>query len=241
MAPQLLPVKKALTTGDADFADPVAVRVWDWPVRIVHWAMVLLLVALLTTAKIGGDAMEWHMRAGETMLALVLFRVSWGFAGSRYARFSSFVRGPRAVIAYTRSVLVPPRELHVGHNPLGGWMVIALLLALLFQAGTGLFTNDDVLTEGPLVRLITKDLSDTITGFHHRNAWIVIALATAHIGAVLFYLVALKENLIKPMLRGARTLPSTHAAPAGDGASNVRASVLFAACAAAVWLLVTLR
>ena len=227
-----------MKSGAADFADPVAVRVWDWPVRIVHWAMALLLVTLLTTAKIGGDAMEWHMRAGEAMLALVLFRVLWGFTGSRYARFSSFVRGPHAVIAYARSILVPPHELHVGHNPLGGWMVIALLLALLFQTGTGLFTNDDVLTEGPLVRLITKNLSDTITGFHHRNAWIVVALAIAHIGAVLFYLFALKENLIKPMLHGAKTLPAAGAI-AGADANNARAAVLFAACAAAVWWVVT--
>jgi cytochrome b len=229
-----------MTTDAADFADPIAVRVWDWPVRIVHWSMVLLLITLLTTAKIGGDAMEWHMRAGETMLALVLFRVIWGFTGSRYARFTSFVRGPRAVIAYARSIVGPPHEVHAGHNPLGGWMVIGLLLALLAQTGTGLFTNDDVLTEGPLARLITKDLSDTITGFHHRNAWIVIALATAHIGAVLFYLIALKENLIQPMLHGAKTLPATHAI-AGADANNVKALVLFATCAAAVWLLVTMR
>jgi len=221
--------------------DPVATRVWDWPVRLVHWAMVLLLVTLLTTAKIGGDAMEWHMRAGEAMLALVLFRVTWGFAGSRHARFTSFVRGPRAVISYARSILRPPHELHIGHNPLGGWMVIALLLALLFQTGTGLFTNDDVLTEGPLVRLITKDLSDTITGLHHRNAWIVIALATAHIGAVLFYLIALKENLIKPMVHGTKTLPVAHAVVAVDTANNIKATGLFVACATAVWLLVTLR
>jgi cytochrome b len=224
----------------AGLEDPVAVRVWDWPVRIVHWAMVLLLIILLTTAWIGGDAMTWHMRAGETMLALALFRVVWGFVGSRYARFSSFVRGPRAVIAYTRSILAPSRELHVGHNPLGGWMVVALLLALLFQTGTGLFTNDDVLTDGPLVRLITKDLSDTLSSLHRRNAWIVGLLACAHIAAVVFYLVALKENLIKPMLHGAKTLPAVHAATAREEAGSVKAVALMALCAAVVWMIMTL-
>jgi cytochrome b len=230
---------KAMTTEAVVSADPVATRVWDWPVRIVHWTMVLLLIALLTTAWIGGDAMEWHMRAGETMLALVLFRIIWGFAGTRYARFASFVRGPRAVVAYARSMFRPPHEVHVGHNPLGGWMVIALLIALLLQTGAGLFTNDDVLTEGPLVRFISKDLSDTISSFHRWNAWAVIALALAHIGAVLFYLFALRENLIKPMLHGSKTLPATYAAAAGNGANSVKAAVLFAACAAAVWWLVT--
>jgi cytochrome b len=219
--------------------DAVITRVWDWPVRLVHWAMVILLIVLLTTAKIGGDAMTWHMRAGEAMMALVLFRVVWGFAGSRYARFASFVRGPRAVMAYARSLTKPPHELHVGHNPLGGWMVIALLLALLFQTGTGLFTNDDVLTEGPLARLISKDLSDTISSFHRLNVWIVVTLACAHIGAVLFYLFALKENLIKPMLHGAKALPSANVVADRDGASSIKALVLFAACAAAVWWIVT--
>jgi cytochrome b len=230
-------------TTDASLADPVAVRVWDWPVRLVHWAMVLLLIALLTTAKIGGDAMVWHMRAGEAMLTLVAFRIIWGFAGSPYARFSSFVRGPRAVISYARSIFAPPHEVHAGHNPLGGWMVIALLLALLFQTGTGLFTNDDVLTDGPLVRLISKDLSDAISSLHRKNAWVVGGLALAHIGAVLFYLIALKENLISPMLHGAKALPATHARNRPDGGAGAgsvtKAMIWFAACAAAVAWLVT--
>ncbi len=226
-------------TGMTRIADPVAVRVWDWPVRIVHWAMVLLLITLLMTAWIGGDAMTWHMRAGEAMLTLVLFRVVWGFVGTRYARFSSFLRGPRTVIAYARSILTPPREPHIGHNPLGGWMVIALLLALLFQTATGLFTNDDVLTDGPLVRLITKDLSDTLSSLHRRNAWIVGLLACAHIAAVVFYLLVLKENLIKPMLHGAKSLPAAHAAMAHEEHGSVKAVVLLALCAVVVWLIVT--
>jgi cytochrome b len=230
-----------MTTEATATIDPVVTRVWDWPVRIVHWAMVLLLVALLTTAKIGGEAMTWHMRAGEAMLALVLFRLVWGFSGSYHARFTSFLRGPRAVFSYARSVMRPPHEVHIGHNPLGGWMVIALLLALLFQTSTGLFTNDDVLTEGPLVRLIGKDLSDTISSFHRRNAWIVIALASAHIGAVLFYLVALKENLIHPMVHGTKTVPAAQANASHASANNVKAAIWFAACAAAVVWIVTRR
>lgn len=216
----------------------VSVRVWDWPVRVVHWAMAVLLVVLVTTAKIGGNAMEWHVRAGETMLTLVLFRVVWGFTGSRHARFSSFLRGPGAVTRYARSLSRPPHEVHVGHNPLGGWMVIALLAALLVQAGTGLFSNDDVLTDGPMVRFISKDLSDAISGFHIKNAWVVVALASIHIVAVLYYLMALKENLIAPMLHGSKTMP----APADTDDTPMRhakAVALLAACAIAVWLLVT--
>lgn len=217
-------------------------RVWDAPVRLTHWAMVLLLVVLVATALIGGDAMDWHMRAGEAMLALVIFRIVWGFVGSPYARFSSFVRGPGKAIAYARSLLRPPRQFHIGHNPLGGWMVIVLLLALLVQASTGLFSNDDVLTEGPLVRFISKDLSDAISSIHRKNAWFVVGLACFHIAAVLFYLTALRENLIRPMIAGAKDVPSAYVTAAHDGASrNALAAVLFAVCACAVWFLVTRR
>ena len=77
----------------------IEVPVWDWPVRVVHWAMVLLVVVSLTTGLIGNEMLVWHMRSGETLLALVLFRVIWGFVGSPNARFASFVRGPAAVFA----------------------------------------------------------------------------------------------------------------------------------------------
>jgi len=124
---------------------------------------------------------------------------------------------------------------------LGGWMVIALLLLLLVQAGTGLFSNDDVLTDGPLVRFISKDLSDTISGFHIKNAWVIVTLACAHIGAVLFYLLALKENLIAPMVHGSKRLPATHASAGADRAGSAKASALLALCGLAVWWLVTRR
>lgn len=221
--------------------DGTNVRVWDWPVRAVHWAMVILLVMLVVTAKIGGNAMEWHMRAGETMLALVLFRITWGFAGSRHARFAGFLRGPAAVGSYARSLLRSPHEFHVGHNPLGGWMVIAILVALLVQTATGLFSNDDVLTEGPLVRLITKDLSDSISSFHRKNAWFVVTLACVHIAAVLFYWFAFNENLTKAMFSGARVLPGLNATPGDGPAQHSKAIALLAVCALAVWFVVTRR
>jgi len=126
------------------------IEVWDLPARIVHWAMVVCLVASIVTVKIGGNAMDWHVRSGIAMLILVLFRVLWGFVGTRYARFTGFVRGPSAALEYARSIVSPPHPIHVGHNPLGGWMVILLLAALLVQAGTGLFSNDDIATDGPL-------------------------------------------------------------------------------------------
>jgi cytochrome b len=218
---------------------PVVTRVWDLPVRIVHWLMVALLIILVATAKIGGDAIDWHIRAGETMLTLVLFRILWGFLGSHHARFASFVRGPRVVLAYTRSLLRPPHAAFVGHNPLGGWMVLLLLGALLVQASTGLFSNDDIATEAPLARFISKDLSDVISTFHRLDAWFVLALAGLHVAATLFYLIRFKENLIGPMIDGVKQLPGASVDVGRGGTTLARAVGLFALCALAVWLLVT--
>ncbi len=218
-----------------DVADRVAVKVWDWPVRLVHWAIVMLVVILIATGLIGNEALAWHMRAGGTLLALVIFRIVWGFIGSGNARFASFVRGPGAVLAYLRSLVRPPHEIHATHNPIGGWMVVALLLAMLFQAGAGLFTNDDILNDGPLVKLISKDLSDSISSWHRRGWWVVAGLAVAHILAVLSYYLVLKDNLVYPMVSGEKILPSGAANPAAGVASTGKALVVLALCGALVW------
>ena len=224
---------RGLATGHA-----IDVPIWDWPVRFVHWTIALLVAVLLATGKAGGDWLVWHMRAGEAVLALVLFRIVWGFVGSHHARFASFVRGPRAVLAYARSLSRSPHAPYTGHNPLGGWMIVLLLVALLVQAGLGLFTNDDVLNEGPLVRYISKALSDQLASLHRRNAWIVVALASAHIVAVFGYLVAFRVNLIKPMFTGRKELPAAQQQEAAGATASGMAIALLLACALAVWLLV---
>ena len=125
------------------------------------------------------------MRAGYGVLAMVLFRILWGFAGTRHARFASFVHGPRTAIRYARSFARRAPQATVGHNPLGGWSVIALLLALLVQAGTGLFANDDVLMEGPSGQVHQRGLSDRITDhLHHLNVWVIGILVGTHVAAV---------------------------------------------------------
>lgn len=168
------------------------------------------------------------------MLTLVLFRILWGFFGSRHARFSRFTRGSGTVLAYTRSLLRPVHPQFAGHNPLGGWMVLLLLFALLLQASLGLFSNDDIATEGPLVRFISEDMSDAISSLHRRNAWLVITLATVHIGAALFYLIRFRENLIQPMIDGVKRVAGTLPDAANGNASLVKALALFALCAMAV-------
>jgi cytochrome b len=211
------------------------VAVWDWPVRVVHWSIAMLVAAMVATGLIGNEALVWHMRLGQVLLALVIFRILWGFAGSTNARFATFVRGPRAVIEYARSLIRPPHHAHATHNPLGGWMVVALLLVLLAQTTTGLFTNDDVLSEGPLVKFISKDRSDWIGTWHRRGWWLLVALACMHILAVIAYLAHFGENLVRPMVSGAKVLPMPLHRPQDATASTPRALAMLALSALVVW------
>lgn len=208
--------------------------VWDIPVRVFHWALVLLIAFSWLSGEM--EWMEWHMYSGYTVLALVLFRVIWGFVGSTHARFGDFLYGPGAVIAYIRTLPSRTAAKFAGHNPLGGLSVVLILLCVLVQTGTGLFANDDILTEGPLYKHVSKELSDWLTTIHKYNFNVLLALIGVHVAAVLYYLLWKSENLIKPMFTGRKHLP------AGMDAATMRgtglAVVLLAACAAGVWFLV---
>ena len=148
--------------------------------------------------------MKYHEWSGLAILVLVLFRILWGFVGGQESRFKSFVKGPSAVYRYARTMFQRDSDGHLGHNPLGGWSVLLLLTSLLVQAGTGLFANDDILTEGPLFNLVSKDTSDWLTGIHHINKIILAGLISIHIGAILFYFFYKKKNLIYPMVSGSK-------------------------------------
>jgi cytochrome b len=131
-------------------------------------------------------------------------------------------------------------EQHLGHNPAGAWSVILMLLALLAQAATGLFANDDISTEGPLAKLVSKALSDRITGLHHLNLWLLFALIGLHLSAIAFYFFHKRDNLVKPMLTGFKD-----AGTGADGAAQKPgpvwlAALLLAACAGCVYLLIKL-
>ena len=212
-----------------------SVRVWDAPTRLSHWLLVGLVIFSLITGNIGISAMRYHEWSGFAILVLVGFRLVWGLIGGRYSQFSSFARGPATVIRYALSLRGKGYNPHIGHNPLGGWSIIAMMLLLLIQVGTGLFANDDILTEGPLYYLVSKETSDWLTGVHHLNLRILMILVAIHICAVIFYLVAKRENLIKPMITGNKLwhqpLDSTRDHP-------LRAFILVAAIAVIAYLLI---
>lgn len=206
------------------------VPTWDLPVRVFHWALSLLVISQLVTATLGGNAMQFHAFGGYAILALVLFRILWGFLGGSHARFSDFVRGPRPVIRYAKSILKDPHPSHRGHNPLGGWSVLAMLGSLLVQGATGLFANDDVMMEGPLAKHVSDRTSEIATAIHDVNAAVLLSLVAIHIAAVLFYLLAKKENLIAPMITG-RKQSATADEPARYG--NLWLAALLLGCSAA--------
>jgi len=161
------------------------VYVWDVPLRLFHWSLLAAVATSLFTAEFG--PMSVHLISGHVVLALLAFRLVWGVAGGRHARFASFVKGPGAVIAYARKLKSGMPAAHPGHNPMGGWSVLAMIAALCVQAASGLYANDDILTEGPLADTVSKSTSDFLTYIHHLSSNAVYALIVLHLAAVAFY------------------------------------------------------
>ncbi len=212
------------------------VLVWDLPTRLFHWMLVGFVILSFVTGHIGGNAMSLHMLSGYVILSLLLFRLMWGGIGGKTARFSAFVRGPREVFRYASHLLKNNGQKYLGHNPMGGWSIIALLATLLLQVITGLFANDDIFTEGPLYAWVSKDASDSLTVLHEVNQGVIIALVSLHILAVLFYLVYKKENLITPMITGSKQWPEELESPAPGKIAH--ALIAMGLAALAVFLLV---
>lgn len=212
------------------------VLVWDSPVRLFHWALAALVVFSYVTGKVGGAWLEWHMRSGYAILALLLFRLAWGFAGSDTARFASFLRGPRAAAHYLRSILAGAPERMPGHNPLGGWAVLAMLAALLLQSTSGLFVDDEIATRGPLAVKASEATVSRMSAFHSYNEWVLVALVAVHVAAIALYHFAFRMNLAGPMLTGHMELPGSLQPPRHRPAWL--AAVLMAAAGAFVYWLV---
>lgn len=212
------------------------VRVWDLPTRLFHWALVVLVVTSFVTAKVGGNAMTWHMYSGYAILALLIFRIAWGFVGGRHSRFASFVKGPAAVAGYLRTLFDRAAPHHPGHNPLGGWSVMLMLLALSTQAATGLFASDDIATEGPLAAKVSAATVALCTRIHHWNESVLIALVSLHVAAIVFYALHKRQDLVRPMVTGHAAVEGAAEDPADRTAL---AAVLAAAAGALVYWLVS--
>jgi len=215
------------------------IRVWDLPTRLFHWILALCIVLGIIFVKIGGNAMQWHAYCGYLALTLVLFRIIWGFAGSWHVRFANFVPSPKRLVAYLKGETAGG----LGHNPLGALSVIALLLAVLLQASTGLFADDDIFFLGPLTKYVSNATVAFLTSIHRFNQYIIMALVVLHIGAILFYQIYKKESLVGPMITGDKKILVTNEVSVSTesidtGKQRLAALVIFVAVGVGLYYLI---
>jgi cytochrome b len=192
-----------------DAASPSAgpTRVWDRPTRIVHWLLVVAVAGCWWTAE--HDQMQVHRQLGYLALGLLLFRLYWGFVGGSTARFSAFLKGPRAIFDYLRTLPKRTPSALIGHSPLGALSVAALIAALIVEVIAGLFSVDvDGIESGPFSFMVSFDQGRAAAQIHHLAFNALLGLIGLHLAAIAFYLIYKRDNLIGAMITGRRRLPS---------------------------------
>jgi len=214
--------------------DVPARLVWDLPLRIFHWLLAACVAGSWLTHELGTTWFTWHARIGYVTLVLLAFRIAWGFVGPLHARFASFLRGPKAMLAYLRG-RAGQGVGSAGHNPLGGLAVVTMLGLLLLQAVTGLFANDDIFNSGPLYGYVSKAQSDGLTGLHKANFDWLLVLIGLHLAAIGYYRFVKRLDLLGPMLNGRK--PASQVPPQEEIASQRiwLAIVLTVIAATALW------
>jgi cytochrome b len=203
------------------------IAVWDVPVRLFHWLTAMLVATAYTTWRL--NWMDWHAYSGYALLALVVFRLLWGFFGSETALFARFIAAPRRAASHLAQLLRREPDHQVGHNPAGGWMVLLLLTLLLAEALTGIYTNNDVADVGPLTEVTPAPVANFITTLHDVLWQALLAAVALHILAVGLYWAAKRQNLLLPMITGRKVLPLGVRPPAQAG---VLRALLFLGCGA---------
>lgn len=176
--------------------------VWDLPVRLFHWLLVIALVAAWYTSDGEKGLIDIHLKIGYFILGLITFRVTWGIIGTKYAKFSQFLPSKSKIINYVEKSKQDKSYTTLGHNPLGGLMVVFMLTLLLSQAISGLFMNDDIFTTGPYYGSVSSSVQKFMSTIHRNGFDVIIVVSLLHIGAIFYYLLSKKINLIKPMITG---------------------------------------
>jgi cytochrome b len=187
----------------------MTVYVWDFPTRLFHWLLVATLVSQYLTVEVLDNAIQWHFYGGYLMMGLLIFRLLWGIMGAYYARFSSFVVAPSTALSYAKTLNSPHYRSHIGHNPMGAYSVLFVLTVLLSQTFSGLFVSDDIFSSGPYHSAVSASTQDVMSWLHHNmfNAiWLFLIL---HIGAMIFYKLKMKQDLVKSMLKGYKEVDSS--------------------------------
>jgi cytochrome b len=219
-------------------------RIWDLPTRLFHWLLVVCIAGAVICVNIGGNLMQWHAYFGYAALSLVLFRVLWGFIGAVHSRFTTFVPSPQRLIAF----LSGKQGGGLGHSPLGSLSVIALLLVVGIQAGTGLFTDDDIAFQGPLAKYVPNATVSLLSSIHALNSNILFGLIGLHLLAIAYYQWVKRASIVMPMIQGDKEvdmerdgsgLPAFALHASKDGTPQ-RLTALVSLCAIAVLLLYAL-
>jgi cytochrome b len=185
-------------------AAPKEIRAWDLPTRLAKWLLVLLVALAWASNEYGSAVPFWHVWNGYAILVVVVFRILWGFAGGSTARFSTFLASPLAALGYLSAHLRGAPRRYLGHNPLGGWMVLALLMAVAAQACLGLYAADDdrLVIEGPLARTVPDSTVDLAAHWHRLGFNLILALVVLHVLANVIYDLFGGYGLIRAMLTG---------------------------------------
>jgi cytochrome b len=210
-------------------------RVWDTPTRLFHWVLVLLVLLSYVSVKAGW--MQIHLTSGILVLALLLFRLTWGFAGSETARFRHFLGNPARALAHLARFRQRGPDTQVGHNEAGGWMVLLMLMLLAVQVVSGLFNANRHGIAGPLAKYGDAQVTAIAHFVHGANFNLLAAAVGLHILAILAYAVVKRHDLVRPMVTGVKRLPATTRQP--RMASPILAVVLAALAGVAAWLLAT--
>ena len=212
-------------------------RIWDLPTRLFHWLLAASTIGMVVTAKIGGNLMEWHLRLGHVVLALLIFRVLWGLKGGYWSRFSTFIPSPARLVRYLRGQGTPAD--HAGHSPLGALAVMAMLLLLAMQVGTGLVSDDEIAFAGSLVRYVSGDTIAWASVWHKGwGQWLLYAIIGLHLVAVMFYTFVKRAKIVPAMVHGDKTLPTQDLPASRDGFLTLLPALCFAAASAvfAYWV-----
>lgn len=210
-------------------------RVWDLPTRLFHGALLLAVTGLVATGLLGGSAMVWHFRFGQTVLALMVFRLLWGIWGGHWSRFTAMWFSPFVLWTYLTGK--GGWALRTGHSPMGSLSVLAFLVVLSAQVATGLVSDDAIATTGPLSHLVSNAVVATATAFHTQwGKLTILGLVVLHLSAMVWY--SLKgQQLVGAMVHGDKVLPEPMPASRDDARSRlVAAAFMGLGWAASAWV-----
>ncbi len=211
--------------------------IWDLPTRLFHWFLAFCFAGAWISHEMGVEGFQIHTFFGYTIMTLVLWRVAWGVLGTRYARFSSFVKGPRAVLRHLGASKQEDKGPEAGHDPAGGWAILVMLALLAIQAGSGLANGGELLMEGPWFHTLSENYRNLAHEIHELVFNLLLGLVALHLAAVLVYRVRHGRKLASAMVTGRQeTGPGAQGI---NGHKALQALGLLALCAGLVWALVS--